>query len=110
MDILDRINLKLNYNQVGEDAFGNRYYEHKREIICGVNKRMVAYKDILDPTCIPPMWHAWIHYLKDETPSVEDGDSYSWQKDHSPNLTGVKYSCGVRNKVSAEYSAWKVNE
>jgi NADH:ubiquinone oxidoreductase subunit len=113
MDLLDRINLKLNYNKVGEDIYGNRYHESKKEVRGGVKRRVVMYKNAVEPTCIPPMWHAWIHYLKDDIPSVEECQTYSWQKEYSPNLTGVKDespALGVRNKVSADYSAWKVNK
>ena len=112
MDFLDRINLKLNYNRVGEDSFGNKYYEAKKAVGQEIKRRVVRYK-IAEPTCVPPMWHAWIHYMKEELPSFEDCSVYSWQKEYSPNVTGLKISSGLLDsgmKVSADYDAWNVNK
>lgn len=112
MDFLDRINLKLNYNRVGEDSFGNKYYESKKFRGLGVKRRVVRYK-VSEPTSIPPIWHAWVHHIKDELPSVRDCTIYSWQKEYSPNETGLKMLNnlpGSRCKVSADYDAWNMNK
>ena len=113
MDILDRINLKLAYNNRGEDVYGNQYYESKNIDITGKYKRVVKYKGIAEPTKIPPMWHAWVHYLKKEVPNTEETQVEGWLKEHVPNLTGIeryKTVFAPRKKVSSDYEAWNINE
>lgn len=112
MNILDRINLKLNYNIIGKDIYGNKYHESKI-IINGNKKRVIRYKGISEPTKIPPMWHAWMHYFKQEAPSLEEMQIESWQREYMPNLTGIKkYQNEVKkmDSVSSEYNAWQVTE
>ena len=40
---------------VGEDAFGNKYYESKN------GKRWVIYKNDVEASKIPDEWYSWIH-------------------------------------------------
>jgi NADH dehydrogenase (ubiquinone) 1 alpha subcomplex subunit 12 len=44
---------------VGEDQFGNRYYEDNNTWY--TRKRWVIYKDMstYNPTSVPPEWHGW---------------------------------------------------
>lgn len=74
---------------VGEDAFGNRYYQEK--IIFGKFnrplRRWVLYNGTPDPTTIPSEWYGWMHFTN-ESP-ILDYYPHAWQKDHQPNLTGT---------------------
>jgi len=50
---------------VGEDRFGNKYFEDKEDQI--VRDRWVDYGDWknIDASQIPPEWHAWLHHITD---------------------------------------------
>ena len=41
---------------VGQDNFGNKYYESKN------GKRWVIYYDEIDASKIPVEWYSWIHF------------------------------------------------
>ena len=41
---------------VGEDNFGNKYYESKK------GKRWVIYADEIDASKIPIEWYSWMHF------------------------------------------------
>src|SRR3979490_2098821 len=42
---------------VGEDAFGNRYYQTK-----GGVRRWVIYSGTVEASRVPPDWHGWLHH------------------------------------------------
>ncbi len=86
---------------VGKDQFGNEYYTSGA-------KRRVAYKGLKEPSKVPPMWHAWLHYLTNDIPHNEVSENYSWQKPYIPNLTGTKRAYKpTRDIVSSDYQPWK---
>ncbi|MDB2414564.1 NADH:ubiquinone oxidoreductase subunit NDUFA12 [Rickettsiales bacterium] len=96
---------------VGDDQFGNRYFESKRAGRDGKIKRWVMYNGKAEASKIPPEWHLWIHYTSDNVPSKK----YKWQKDHVPNLTGTKFAYmppghilnGQKDiKTTSDYESW----
>lgn len=105
---------KLFTENVGQDEFGNQYYLSKFKNFKGQNKRSVIYKGIAEPSKIPPMWHAWIHFLTNDVPN-SDYRKYRWNKTHKPNLTGTQGAYyppghplaeGKRKKAIGDYQAW----
>ncbi|KAL5014596.1 hypothetical protein ScPMuIL_008866 [Solemya velum] len=50
---------------VGEDKFGNKYYENKMYFMG--RSRWVMYSDIYgmdyDGSQVPAEWHRWLHYI-----------------------------------------------
>ena len=102
---------------IGEDEFGNRYYEQrsgKRHL--NHAKRWVIYDGIAEPSKIPAQWHGWLHYTLDAPITAKP---HAWQKPHLPNLTGTvsRYlpqghllKSGVRAKATADYKPWTPNE
>jgi NADH:ubiquinone oxidoreductase subunit len=102
--------------QVGQDEFGNRYYEARRASADGIVKRWVLYRGMAEASKIPPHWHGWMHYTTDKLPAAEDIRRYDWQKPHLPNLTGTQgrylppghlQKGGQRaNSASGDYEAW----
>ena len=91
----------------GKDQFGNKYYSNKK------GKRWVIYKNNIESTKIPPEWHSWIHFLKNETPS-SDERKFSWQKQHQENLTGTNKAhkpigslYSDSKKSIKKYETWK---
>ncbi|MCS6890485.1 MAG: NADH-ubiquinone oxidoreductase subunit NDUFA12 family protein [Rhodovarius sp.] len=105
---------RLFARKVGQDRFGNRYYESRREVpVYGRKRRFVVTAGGQDPTRVPPEWHAWLHHVTD-APLPEDR-RYPWQKEHLPNLTGTPfawrprghdYAGGRRRSTGGDYEAW----
>jgi len=98
---------------IGQDEFGNRYYEQKYGKRHGNHaKRWVIYNGIAEPSKVPAHWHGWLHYTLDAPVTQK---RFAWQKDHLPNLTGTvgRYlpqghllKGGQRAKATADYKPW----
>ena len=103
----------LNGRQVGEDEFGNRYFEHKNNQSLPQNKqkRWVIFKGLIEASKVPPKWRGWLHFACND---VKEYQSYDWQKKHSPNMTGTKYAYkyhtsidNIDRRVLNNYESWK---
>ena len=110
VNIGTRIAVKLFYKYVGQDDYGNKYYQDRRVDQDGKYRRLVVYNGMVEATKIPPMWHAWMHYMSDDFPMQYK--DYIWQEECIPNLTGTKgaYSPGcpyVNEMQSIHFSYWK---
>lgn len=113
MKFLINLQIKLFCKKIGVDQYGNKYYEKISNK--GKNKRYVIYNGIVESSKIPPMWHAWLHYIENKVPTMKIS-KYSWQKEHVPNLTGTIYATkpqgslsklGKRKSSHADYVSWK---
>ncbi|ACS56012.1 NADH:ubiquinone oxidoreductase subunit NDUFA12 [Rhizobium leguminosarum bv. viciae] len=100
--------------RVGEDEFGNVYYEGGMSSY-GLPKRWVIYKGYAEASAIPPGWHGWMHHRTDVPPSKESYVAKDWQKPHRPNHTGSPQAYrppgsiavpGERPRVTGDYDAW----
>jgi len=96
---------------VGEDKFGNRYYQDKAG-----KRRWVIYAGTVEASRVPPDWHGWLHHTFKEPPTVTPPPVKAWEKPHQPNLTGTPGAYrppgslaegGVRAKATGDYQAWK---
>ncbi|SIP98623.1 NADH:ubiquinone oxidoreductase subunit [Rhizobium sp. RU20A] len=101
--------------KVGQDEFGNVYYEGGRKDTEGRTRRWVIYNGYAEASAIPPGWHGWMHHRTDTPPSKENYVARDWQKQHRPNPTGTSEAyrppgsitrAGERPKVSGDYDAW----
>ncbi|HXF90593.1 MAG TPA: NADH-ubiquinone oxidoreductase subunit NDUFA12 family protein [Candidatus Nitrosotenuis sp.] len=72
---------------VGEDEFGNRYFQDRKPNRQGKIRRWVIYKGRPEASKVPADWHGWLHYTVNETPKPRE--KYAWEKPHIPNLTGT---------------------
>ncbi len=95
---------------VGDDQFGNRYYEDRR----GSGRRWVVYKGVVEGTKVPSQWNAWLHHTTDSVPATEP-DMRDWEKPHQPNLTGTPHAYrpaghvtrgAKRAAATGDYEAW----
>ena len=103
--------------QVGEDEFGNRYFLQKKgNGPLGVPARWVIYKNLSEPTQVPPDWHGWLHHTVDELPTDEKYQAQPWQKPHEMNWTGTAKAyrpagsiagTAKRPKFSGDYKPWR---
>lgn len=103
---------------VGEDSFGNKYYEAPPRKGYKHNRRTVDYKGAADASKVPPEWHAWLHHQTDVFPALDaEQGSYRrpWQKPYEANQTGTENAYmppghqlkgGQRDKASGDYEAW----
>jgi NADH:ubiquinone oxidoreductase subunit len=96
--------------RVGEDQFGNIYYEGDG------GRRWVQYNGPAEPSMIPPGWHGWMHKRTNTPPSEETYVAREWEKPHKPNMTGTPHayfpkgslaSQEKRPKVTGDYEAWR---
>jgi NADH:ubiquinone oxidoreductase subunit len=108
MQLLVKFFLKRINKFIGQDEYGNKYYESKSQTKWGRKKRFFIPKGKNEPTKIPASWHGWIHY-KNELP-LENSKVYKWQKDHIPNLTGKKKALRHSIQTKKKYESWKPNE
>lgn len=73
---------------VGQDNYGNKYYEDKKSSEPTKARRWVIYKGLAEASKVPSEWHGWLHHTS-ELPPLRDLDKKQWQKEHQPNLTGT---------------------
>ena len=89
---------------VGEDKFGNKYYKSKN------NERWVVYSGKIEASKITSEWYLWMHHTINEVPT-ENNRKYSWQKEHSENLTGTANSYKpnkiLKTNNKKKYETWK---
>jgi NADH:ubiquinone oxidoreductase subunit len=103
---------------VGQDEFGNKYYEAKtnRESYDGRKRRWVVFNGYAEATKVSPDWHGWLHHTFEEPPTVEPLKRRAWEKDYVPNLTGTVEAwrpsgslarTGERPAATGDYQAWR---
>ena len=89
---------------VGEDSFGNKYYENKKR-----KKRWVIYNGEIEATKIPVEWYSWIHFIKNKIEEKHELEKYEWQKDHQSNQTGSYKAYSPqknKNAIKKKYNTW----
>ena len=100
--------------KVGEDEFGNVYYEGTQDSE-GRTRRWVIYKGYAEASAIPAGWHGWIHHRAETPPSRETYKAHAWEKTHQPNLTGSAAAYRPKGSiahgdnrpaVTGDYDAW----
>ena len=98
--------------KVGEDYFGNFYYESKDK-----KNRWCIYSNESEASRISPEWNSWLRFISNTIPK-DDNVTYNWQKLFNGNLTGLDSAYKphtMRTRVSKEgsvnfqsdYKAWK---
>ena len=101
----------LHGRKIGEDAFGNRYFETRKP----PRRRWVIYKGNNDASNVPAEWHGWLHQTIDEPPDEALPPARSWEKAYVPNLTGTGAAYrppgalevgGKRAAATGDYEAW----
>lgn len=84
---------------VGEDIYGNRYYQEK--LLFGKFnrplRRWVLYKNEPEASTIPAEWFGWIHFTH-EHPLLKR-EKYNWEKPHQENLTGTAHAYNPESYV-----------
>jgi NADH:ubiquinone oxidoreductase subunit len=112
---------------VGDDQFGNRYYQAKNPtrdpleakggagLSAKRGRRWVLYKGEPEASKVPPEWHAWLHFTVDEAP-IGERRKLHFELPHQPNLTGSAAAYhppgsvlgdGKRAKATGDYEPWR---
>ncbi|XP_019872004.2 probable NADH dehydrogenase [ubiquinone] 1 alpha subcomplex subunit 12 [Aethina tumida] len=94
---------------VGEDKFGNKYYENK-EFFYGRNRWVEYapyYRFEYDASQIPAEWYGWMHYKTDRLPSEDPSrPCYDWMLEHTENLSGTTAQYMPYSTTRPKISAW----
>ena len=105
------LHTKLRGAAVGEDQFGNRYFQNKDS-----SRRWVLYNGTVEASRVPPDWHGWLHHTYAEPPTKAPFKTQKWETEHQPNLTGTEgayrpagslQKSGQRPGATGDYQAWK---
>jgi len=95
-------------NLVGEDKYGNKYYESKYYF--KASDRWVIYPEKhtydYDGSMIPAEWFGWMHHKTNTPPTISPPVKYDWMKEHSANPTGTKGAYVPYSTVKPKIQAW----
>ena len=61
MNLALKLKIFFFYRYVGQDEFGNKYYEQKKPD-AQKSKRMVRYNGLPEASKIPGKYHGWLHH------------------------------------------------
>lgn len=113
--LVTRISTMFTGTAVGKDSQGNKYFKSRkpRAMPGSMNneRRWVLYNGEVEPTRIPPEWHAWLSHTTDLAPDEDNVVKHAWQKEPTKNMTGTNQayrpSDTTRNAAKPdEYQAW----
>ncbi|XP_076750988.1 NADH dehydrogenase (ubiquinone) B17.2 subunit [Xylocopa sonorina] len=95
---------------VGEDKFGNKYYENNEYFFS--SNRWVIYSDRYgmdyDGSQVPPEWFGWLHYKTDLPPHKDPNrPKYKWMLDHTQNLSGTNEAYMPYSTTKPKIIPWK---
>lgn len=109
---------KLNGEEVGTDAAGNRYYRKQGED-GAPERRWVIYSGANDASRVPAEWHGWLHGSLAGVPESNLPPPRIWEVDYTPNATGTVTAYrpqgalergGQRAAATGDYEAWTPGE
>lgn len=98
MSFINNLLIRISSKAVGRDKFGNRYYASKAHDYLGRFRRQVIYNGSVEATKVPPMWHAWLHYMTDQLPNAEE--QFAWQQEYTPHNPQINSMTNVSQNVS----------
>ncbi|XP_071652956.1 probable NADH dehydrogenase [ubiquinone] 1 alpha subcomplex subunit 12 [Temnothorax longispinosus] len=95
---------------VGEDKYGNRYYENNMYFV-GRN-RWVIYAERVglnyDGSQVPPEWFGWLHYKTDLPPHKDPSrPKYKWMLDHQQNMSGTNQAYMPYSTTRPKIEPWR---
>ncbi len=99
MAFLVKIYLFLFATKVGEDEYGNSFFELKRKDYLGRKKRYCLYNGVVEASKISPEWHPFMHYQIDVDEVKKTFKQYKWQKPATPITTLSKDKYLPKNHI-----------
>ena len=94
---------------IGEDKYGNKYYENKTYFMGRSRFVEYPYKGRLDfdGSQIPAEWHRWMHYMTDDPPSTHPPTPRKFFIDHAKNPSGSKDAYIPYSTTTPKIEFWK---
>lgn len=93
---------------VGEDDFGNKYYENPYYFV--PRNRWVVFNEKrgldYNASQIPPEWHRWMTHMTEYPPTVEKPVHYDWMLPHQENQTGTSDAYTPHSTVKPKIQPW----
>ncbi len=95
--------------KVGEDQFGNSYFESKN------GRRWVVYAGYSEASRVPTEWHGWLHHTYDNRPGQDALERQDWELEHQENMTGTEHAYAPAGsqysdgQTQGTYTAWNPN-
>lgn len=110
--------MTLRGEPVGVDEIGNRYYRGRGAKDWRLERRWVVYAGDgeIEPSAVPPGWHAWLAHNLERPPSDAPLATKRWEQPHQPNLSGTPQAYmppghavrgGKRDPAIGDYEAWR---
>ncbi|CAK9800551.1 Probable NADH dehydrogenase [ubiquinone] 1 alpha subcomplex subunit 12 [Anthophora plagiata] len=108
--VLYRIDELKKGTLIGEDKYGNKYYENNAYFF-GTN-RWVIYSEKVgmdyDGSQVPAEWFGWLHYKTDLPPHKDPSrPKYKWMLDHQENLSGTNQAYMPYSTTKPKIIPWK---
>ncbi|NP_001165800.1 NADH dehydrogenase (ubiquinone) 1 alpha subcomplex, 12 [Nasonia vitripennis] len=95
---------------VGEDKYGNKYYENNMYFV-GRNRWVVYNPKVhlnYDASQVPAEWFGWLHYKTDLLPHRDPHrPKYKWMVEHTPNLSGTDKAYMPYSTTKPKIEAWQ---
>lgn len=91
---------------VGEDHYGNKYYENK-EYFFGRHRWVYYARKDYDASQVPPEWHGWLHYVTDRSPATSPPEQQKFHKPHQENPTGTRHEYVPYSTTTNKIHSWK---
>ena len=89
---------------VGEDKFGNKYYENKKK-----KKDGLFINGEIEATKIPVEWYSWMHSIKNKIEDTSRFKKIQLAKNHLSNQTGTDKAYNPqknKNATKKKYKSW----
>lgn len=111
-----RLWTRLNGEEVGRDADGNRYFRKSGK---HRERRWVIYAGENEASRVPAEWHGWLHKTTDILPAESPIAAKPWQKPHVENRTGTAGAWArpgslaahaPRARATGDYEAWSPDQ
>ena len=94
---------------VGEDKYGNKYYENL-EYFFGRHRFVFYARKDFDASQVPPEWHRWLHLMTDNPPTVEPPENRKFLIDHLENKSGTLDEYVPYSTTRPKIEQWQPNQ
>ncbi|RZF42424.1 hypothetical protein LSTR_LSTR011562 [Laodelphax striatellus] len=96
--------------KIGEDQYGNRYFENNR-YFRGANRWVEYNPDVFldyDPTMMDPEWHGYMHHRTEYVPSEQPGrpPRYRWMLPVEENPSGTRLAYTPYSTTTPKIQHW----
>ena len=109
MHLISKLMIRLTAQKVGQDEFGNQYFETRKSRRGQRKRRYVLYKGQVEASKVPSDWHGWLHYTEQLPPPEKGYAVHDWQQGTSlipPELNMLPTSWTCAERRTTQQSNW----